>query len=252
MFSGVIIPMGMPGCRNACCWQMTAPHMTCWDRRQPLVDGTAAVGAPGSSGGTGAVYIYGQHAGGSNRWRQVDKLLPDTIAGAGALGTSLAMSADVLVAGAPESAVGGFAGAGAVLTFDVPAENEAWGDPEAVLPETPVEVERFGASLALDDFFLAAGVPGCTNAGVNAGCVRIYGYSAGPALVITDISFEGANVCIEWSGGTNLRQIVEGKTAVSDADWQPLCTNEPPTPVKNYYEEPVGVKRFYRIRAEAP
>lgn len=220
-----------------------------------LCDGIAAVGAPnaGESGsGVGAVYIFGRNDGGSNHWGQVKKLLPLPISITAAFGSSVAINAELLVVGAPEAVVNGVAAAGTVLTFDVPAENEEWGTPLRIIPAPPVEGEHAGASVALEDSELSFGVPGCENAGVNAGAVRLYAVDTEKTIIMHAPVFKNKNVHISWIGGTNLMQILESRVALDNGVWHPVFTNGPPAMATGSYQEPAGEKRFYRVRAVRP
>ena len=60
---------------------------------------------------------------------------------------------------------------------------------------------------------------------------------------------------IEWQGGVQARQILERAVDLTHPDpWQPVLTNEPPTPVVNEHVDalPEQEPRFYRITVERP
>jgi len=60
---------------------------------------------------------------------------------------------------------------------------------------------------------------------------------------------------IEWQGGEEARQILERSLDLTNPDpWEPIFTNEPPTPIENEYTETQSEQQpiFYRITVERP
>lgn len=72
------------------------------------------------------------------------------------------------------------------------------------------------------------------------------------ALKITGIEPGGAGAKVYWQGGVQATQVLERRTnLVSGADWIPVFTNLPPTPVTNDFTDPgaTGSAGFYRFKA---
>ena len=145
-----------------------------------------AVGAPGDDGhsgaNTGAVYIFKKHPIG---W-VVNQRIYDTYAGFTSLesgdkfGSSLALSGDRLVVGAPGDDGHSGANSGAAYVFKLTDTDENWVlEREIADTSTGFTVlesgDRFGHSLALDGRWLAIGGPGADGSSRNdTGAVYIF------------------------------------------------------------------------------
>lgn len=81
-------------------------------------------------------------------------------------------------------------------------------------------------------------------------------WDASSLLAISSFTIADGHVCLEWKGGVAARQVLETRSVLTgpDGTWKPLITIDPPTPVTNTYEDPLGdaTSRFYRLRAARP
>ena len=72
-------------------------------------------------------------------------------------------------------------------------------------------------------------------------------------LRLIGVSAESEGIRLEWTGGRNVRQILERRSDLIDPaeEWEPVFTNLPPTsPITNFLDLVTGdaTQRFYRIR----
>jgi VCBS repeat-containing protein len=140
---------------------------------------TVVVGAPrqwdAASNVTGAAYIYQRHAGGSNAWNCVKKLVASDATDGARFGTAVAIRGDDLVIGA-EKGYDGSVTSGVAYVFgrDEGGSNN-WGEVKKVLPPDGALNDRFGFSTALDEDTLLMGAPNKTVDGhAGAGTVYVY------------------------------------------------------------------------------
>lgn len=159
-----------------------------------------AVSAIRANGGAGAVYVFVKPAGGWTSMTETAYLRGST-GDFLDLGWSLAMSGDMIVAGAPSYDVGIKDDAGAILMFEKPAAG--WGPRSAgdvteskfiTLP-TPLAHGQLGLTVAASGSTVVAGSPGEAS-------------FAGAAYVF------GADLTIGWSTITLLARL-----SASDGDW---------------------------------
>lgn len=73
-------------------------------------------------------------------------------------------------------------------------------------------------------------------------------------LTITNIVVDGSGARVDWKGGVQATQVLEGRTnLVSGSSWMPIFTNVPPTSISTNYND-VGATNtdsgFYRIKAQ--
>jgi hypothetical protein len=76
--------------------------------------------------------------------------------------------------------------------------------------------------------------------------------SAASCLQITDIRPHGGGLRVQWRGGAQARQWLEGTSDLLTpiAAWAPLLTNSPPTPLTNAFIHTNGSSAlYYRVRA---
>jgi len=124
------------------------------------IDGdTIAVGVPYTSTGQGfqrgAVYLYERDQGGTDNWGEVIKLSGSSLGDLAQFGSSLALSGDLLVVGAPEPS-----SIGQVVFFERNRGGaNAWGSTSTLSynDDGGLGPEYFGISLALDGDLLLVG-----------------------------------------------------------------------------------------------
>lgn len=134
------------------------------------IDGnTLAVGHPGATTGQvtahGGVYVYQRNQGGANNWGLVQLALPGELAGPGnptalQMGTAVALSGNILVAGAlSNDAYGTDSGTAYVFDRNAPSAN-AWGQVNKLFASNAGAWRYFGASAAANDPTVFVGAPG--------------------------------------------------------------------------------------------
>ena len=106
------------------------------------------VGAPGVNGGNGAAYLFANQGG---TWFQQQE-----ITGAGAFGTSVAISGANAVVGAP-----GAGGIGEAVVYSF--RNSLWNFGQVLTPSDPQAGEGFGSAVAMDSTDVVVGAPFWTN-----------------------------------------------------------------------------------------
>jgi hypothetical protein len=114
--------------------------------------GRAIVGAPNKSSMTGRVYIY---EGSSSTWSQRANLSASDFDTGDNYGTSVAISGDYAIVGAPHNQVGVYSDVGAayILFRD---SGGTWSE-QALLPGEDDESEQFGWSVAIDGTYAIVG-----------------------------------------------------------------------------------------------
>jgi VCBS repeat-containing protein len=107
----------------------------------------------------GSVYIYYRNQGGLNQWGQMKKLLaPDGFANA-VFGTSVAISGDTVVVGAPVTGQAGTSFGAYVFERNQGGSNQ-WGFIARLMPSDPRAFDLFGTSVSIDGDTIVVGSPG--------------------------------------------------------------------------------------------
>jgi hypothetical protein len=143
------------------------------------VDGdTVVVGIPGDDDvaqDAGAVAVFVEVGG---AWVEQALLRPADLTGSAAFGSSLDLSADLLVVGAPEDDAGAADG-GSVYVFR--RTGGVWTEEAKLRPASPGLLARFGSSVSLSGTSLAVGSPGRFVGGAFlTGAVYVYDSADGP------------------------------------------------------------------------
>jgi choice-of-anchor B domain-containing protein len=110
-----------------------------------------AIGAPGQNGARGAVYIFERAAAG---WRETARFTAAQPEAGDRLGSALAVSGDVILAGAPGRA----GGRGSVHVFA--RSGGSWQARGVLAPDGLAEGDAFGAAIAADAGRALIGAPG--------------------------------------------------------------------------------------------
>jgi hypothetical protein len=115
-----------------------------------------AVGAPGADGNAGAVYVFERNG---LVWSQADRLQATDASSGDALGSSVALSADTILAGAPQwaSAVAGAYSQGAAYVFEF--VSPGWMQQARLLPTVSGNGDTFGHAVSLSGNRAAIGAP---------------------------------------------------------------------------------------------
>ncbi|HMV86208.1 MAG TPA: putative Ig domain-containing protein, partial [Blastocatellia bacterium] len=138
-----------------------------------LVGDTALVGAPGDNGARGAAYVFVRSGTTSNAvWAIQTKLLAFDGAAGDAFGTSVALSGDTALVGAPDGPgpVGGNQGVAYVFTRN----GTAWTQQRKLFANDGQNDVKFGTAVALDGDTALVGAPFQPTAGVTTGAAYIF------------------------------------------------------------------------------
>lgn len=161
------------------------------------VDGdTVVVGAPNQNDGTGEAYVYVKPASGwSGGMVEVAKLTAGDGGPGDEFGSSVAISGNTIVVGAPDHEDFPAAGAGAAYVFVEPAGGWTGGliQTTELTESVPMASDGFGSSVGVDGDTVAVGAPGRAN-GTNAGVGAAYVFvkpAAGWPLSLTQTATLG-------------------------------------------------------------
>ncbi|HET6865935.1 MAG TPA: Ig-like domain repeat protein, partial [Solirubrobacteraceae bacterium] len=137
---------------------------------------TIAVGAPSVGSGRGAVYVFVKPAGGWATATQTATLTASDAAGNDLLGSSVAMSGDTIIAGAPHATVSGHQAQGAAYVFVKPTSGWTDGTEASKLTATDgATSDQFGSSVAIDGGTMVVGAQWASpNAFFGAGAAYVF------------------------------------------------------------------------------
>ncbi len=142
---------------------------------------TVLIGAPGDDdqgSGAGAAYRFSRNQGGPDNWGEEGKLPVTSLEAGDTFGSFVAIDINTLLVGSPGDDDGG-SGAGALYAFQ--QRGNTWDETQKLLSSTPVDFDRFGASLDLSADTLVVGAPRDDEAGIDAGAAFIYTRNQGGA-----------------------------------------------------------------------
>lgn len=129
----------------------------------------AAVGAPGANSQAGEVYLF-EESGGS--WSEVALLTASPATANDEFGTSVALSGDYLLVGAP-----GDGGSGAVYVWE--RDGSGTWVANGTLPNSASAGDEYGASVAVNGETAVVGAPRDAGGGSNRGLIYVYQRNAG-------------------------------------------------------------------------
>lgn len=151
------------------------------------------VGAPESdpSGNTsrGAAYVYYRNMGGSDQWGQVAKLVAGDGAAGDKFGTSVAISGDNVLVGAPLDDDNMATNSGTVFVFERSGTPGNWVF--ALKLNDSAAGDNFGISVDLDGDYGVVGIRNNDDIGANAGAAFIYDRNAGWSLAAQLFASDG-------------------------------------------------------------
>ncbi len=143
---------------------------------------TAVIGNPEHDGvgrASGAVYVFGRHQGGSNRWGEVKPLAGSANSKGDNFGYAVGISGDHMVVGAPRDDIAG-TDAGAAYIF---ARNlggvDYWGEVVKLSAADAARSDRFGDAVAIAGDTVAVGAKYADTTGSNAGAVYVFSRNLG-------------------------------------------------------------------------
>jgi hypothetical protein len=168
-----------------------------------LSGNTAIIGAwhddhPGKID-AGSAYIF--RDGGGNVWGQIDQLFADDAVAGNNFGTSVAISGNTAIVGAPLKAGGG----GAYIFRETTPGN--WEQIDTVLSNVPVAGDQFGYSVAIDG---NTAVVGAWKRGAGTGAAYVFRETAGDWVQVGTLTADDAaggdefGVSVAISGGLAL------------------------------------------------
>jgi hypothetical protein len=194
------------------------------------IDGDVAViGLPGAAGGTGAAAVFLRTVGG---WAEAAELAASEGATADAFGSSVAISGDTIVVGAPGALVADAPGEGKAYVFVRPAAGWSGALTENARLENSrlaVNVGAVGSSVAISGDFVAVGAPSPAPGAETGspGAVLVWarpvsGWSGTPGISALLEPSDGADGDLfGWSVGAS------GDTVVAGAPGPPSIATPP-------------------------
>jgi hypothetical protein len=144
---------------------------------------TVVVGAPRHSAAaqfSGAAYVFGRDAGGSNTWGEVTKLTASDAESNDWFGGSVSISGSTTVVGAYQDDDAGY-GAGSAYVFDRDAGGaDMWGQVAKLTALDTGASDQFGRSVSISGDSIVIGAPG--HAGFLTGAAYVFEYFGAPFL----------------------------------------------------------------------
>ena len=107
-------------------------------------------------------------------WQESAKLLPDDRADLDLMGSSIALSGNVAVAGAYRDDDNGL-DSGSAYVFRIDGEN--WSQEQKLLPEVGAENDRFGNSVAVSEGVIVVGALFDDELGDNSGSAYVFRFN---------------------------------------------------------------------------
>jgi hypothetical protein len=142
------------------------------------IDGdTVVIGAPFNDSiayRSGSAYVYRRDQGGPDAWGQVAKITPPDGVEEGLFGTSVSLSGDIVVVGAPGDDDNGTDSGSAYAFLRDQGGPDAWGLIGKVAPLNGSPLDRFGSSIAISGDTVIIGSPGDFINGFGSGSARLF------------------------------------------------------------------------------
>ncbi|MCD4750143.1 MAG: PQQ-binding-like beta-propeller repeat protein [Thermoanaerobaculales bacterium] len=181
------------------------------------IDGdTIVVGAPeddDAGSNAGAAYVYHRNEGGLDAWAEVAKLSGTDTDQDDLFGSSVAISGDTIVVGAP----GAGSPTGAAYVFQKNQGGEdAWGQVARIVGADTDAGDEFGAAVSIDKGLVAVGAPQDSDMYSSAGSAYVFARNQGGAESwgeVTKLVASGASVNDLFGGSV----AISGATVVAGA-----------------------------------
>lgn len=170
----------------------------------------------------GGAYLFGRHAGGTNNWGQVKKLVSDDAQTGDGFGCAVAADGDVVIVGAEgdETEGGSMWGSAYVFGRNVGGTN-AWGQVQKLAAVDAQDYDLFGHAVAVAGDVVVAGCPYDDDADEDAGTAYVYeGRLFGPP-VITNIEREAEFTVVSFPSQPAWLYMVQATADLKIPDWTP-------------------------------
>ena len=162
---------------------------------------TAVVGAPDNASSTGAAYVLKRN--GTSTWSQLQKLTGSDGQVGDKFGSSIAISGDRLVVGAPDH----MTSTGAAYVFRT---GSPWAQEAKLTDSAGVTGDSFGSSVAVRDGQIVIGSPGTDGSGADSGSAHLFWYDGSTWVNVFELTAtdgaagdsSGSSVAID--GGTSV------------------------------------------------
>jgi hypothetical protein len=146
------------------------------------VDGDyVVIGTPGDNNHKGSVSIFSRNQGGTNTWGLVIQLSAFDGNNDDAFGSSIAISGQYVIIGAPGNDDSGTDAGAAYIYARNQGGNDNWGLVTKLIPETATDGNNFGFAVAISGDFTIIGAPGDDDNDTDAGAIYIYARNQGGA-----------------------------------------------------------------------
>ncbi|MCX6894014.1 MAG: putative Ig domain-containing protein, partial [Verrucomicrobia bacterium] len=129
----------------------------------------------------GAAYVFDRNQGGADQWGFMKKLLASDRAVNDQLGTSVSISGDTIVAGAPLADVGGSDRGAAYIFARNQGGTNQWGQVKKLSAADAVNTDHFGASVAVNGDNAVIGSPLADAGGSDRGAAYVFARNQGGA-----------------------------------------------------------------------
>jgi len=142
------------------------------------IDGDyVVVSAPnkdGSGADEGAVYVYDRNLGGTDAWGEVVILTASDAEDSDYFGSSVSISGDYVLVGAPDEDGDGTDQGAAYVYYRNQDGSDAWGEVMKLVSGGSQDDDLLGYSVAISDHFAITGIPGEDGIGTDIGAVSIF------------------------------------------------------------------------------
>ncbi|MCF7809520.1 T9SS type A sorting domain-containing protein [bacterium] len=187
---------------------------------------------PGDVSNAGSAYIF--HRSGED-WTQQAKINASDLGQDDRFGTSVSISSDYVIVGAPEEDPGNVSMAGSAYIFH--RSGESWTEQMKITASDVGENDAFGRSVSISDNYLAAGAMSEDPGGIgNAGSAYIYKHRTDKSIPRSKYALIGIPGTVDDGDANGLFQDDFGGAAPGHPRWRVSRWNDPDQWYERYNE----------------